>query len=287
MGGEDVIWPLCNDLYERHASDPLTAPWFGPSRDHNSRTAKAVKEHVYAFFSAGIGGPHKYKGRSMKVRRPVPADRTLLQWRLALIPTDRRLQEAHNWKHAKISNAAIHALTNHVLEQMYLHAAGDEQEREEVLKILKSLYGDVLSAGIKEFPKASKSLWERLGGEDIVRPMCDDLYNLHASDPLTAPWFGNRTWNDRIAAHVKEHVFTFFSSGIGGPHKYAGRSMAEAHAKMREQKPITEVAFHALTTHVLIMMERHQAGGEQEREEVLAILQSLKADVVFGGTKEL
>ena len=196
-----------------------------------------------------------------------------------------RLQEAHNWPHAKISNGAIHALTNHVLEQMYLHAAGGEKEREEVLAILKSLYGDVLAAGVKHFPTATKSLWERLGGEETVRPMCDDLYNLHASDPLTAPWFGNHAWNDRIAAHVKEHVFTFFSSGIGGPHKYAGRSMVEAHAKMRQQKPITEVAFHALTTHVLIMMERHQAGGEHEREEVLAILLSLKADVVFGGKK--
>lgn len=255
MGGAEVIEPLCNDLYDRHASDPLTAPWFGESRDHNTRTAAAVKKHVYGFFSAGIGGPVKYEGRSMV--------------------------ETH--ASMKLTKNALHALTNHVIEQMYLHSAGGAAEREEVLAILKSLYGDVSSNGFKEFGKPKKSLWDRMGGENVIKPLCNDLYNLHASDPLTAPWFGNHTWNDRIAAHVKEHVFTFFSSGIGGPHKYAGRSMIETHTKMREQKPITETAFHALTNHVMIAMEKHRAGGEQERDEVLGILLSLKGDVMFGG----
>ena len=78
-----------------------------------------------------------------------------------------------------------------------------------------------------------------------------------ASDPLTSPWFGtDKAWNERSVTEAKENVFTFFSSGIGGPHKYMGRSMIEAHEKMRRMKPITDVAFHALTGHVMTCMVR-------------------------------
>lgn len=127
------------------------------------------------------------------------------------------------------------------------------------------------------------SLYERMGGESVLRPLCNDLYGLHASDPLTAPWFSpSSEWNDRTADEVKEHVFNFFSAGIGGPHEYKGRSMADAHKKMREMKPITEAAFHALCYHVLTTMKKHNAGGDKEIEEVLGILQSLKPQVMQG-----
>ena len=127
------------------------------------------------------------------------------------------------------------------------------------------------------------TLYERMGGESIIRPLCDDLYNLHASDPLTADWFSpSSEWNDRSADEVKEHVFNFFSAGIGGPHEYKGRSMGEAHAKMRDMKPISESAFHAICYHVLSMMAKHKAGGNAEREEVLGILNSLKPQVMQG-----
>ena len=47
---------MCNDLYDRHASDPLSAPWFGADKEWNIRTAEQVKENVFTFFSSGIGG---------------------------------------------------------------------------------------------------------------------------------------------------------------------------------------------------------------------------------------
>ena len=86
--------------------------------------------------------------------------------------------------------------------------------------------GVPLSAGLKKFkaiPDGGPSLYTRMGEEAIIRPMCNELYELHASDPITAPWFPpSSSWNKRTAAEVKENVFTFFSSGIGGPHEYKG-----------------------------------------------------------------
>jgi len=260
MGGEDVIRPMCNDLYDRHASDPLTAPWFG-AHSWNIRTADEVKEHVFTFFSSGIGGPHEYKGRSM-------------------IDTHESIA-----KQFPLTKSAVHALIYHVPEMMVKHKSGGEKERDEVMAILYSLVPDVTKYGTKSFEAAAEgeSLWKRMGEEDVVRPLCNELYDRHASDPLTAPWFGaDKEWNCRSADQVKEHVFTFFSSGIGGPHKYEGRSMIEAHTKHRDMKPFTQASVHALMYHVLEMMQKHKSGGERERDEVLAILESLRSQVVEG-----
>lgn len=252
MGGEEVIRPLCNDLYDLHASDPLTAPWFGPDKEGNIRkSAEAVKENVFTFFSSGIGGPHTYEGRDM--------------------------QAAH--KHMKLANHAVLAIKYHVIQTMEKHSAGGAAEREEVLSILNSLTDDVMSGGGATYaPAEGSTLYERMGGEAVIRPMCSDLYDLHASDPLTAPWFGSdKPKNIRTAEEVKENVFTFFSSGIGGPHEYKGRDMKAAHAHMT----LPDCQVLAIMYHVMATMEKHGA-GMAEREEVLAILESLVPDVQSG-----
>jgi len=123
------------------------------------------------------------------------------------------------------------------------------------------------------------SLWDRLGGEDKIRALCNDIYDRHAADPLTAPWFGAHVrGNVRTEAEVKQYVFEFFSSGIGGPHAYTGRDMRSVHRHME----IGDHAFHAVAYHVLAAMASHEAGGDAEREEVLGILQSLRSEVLGG-----
>lgn len=255
MGGETKIRPFCNDLYDLHASDPLTAPWFGKHIDGNSRTADETKKHVYDFVSAGIGGGAEYTGKDMK--------------------------EAH--KHMKIYKHTFHALCNHVFVKMEQHGTGGSQEREELYDILWSLRPDVMDgseANMTAFPEATESLWDRLGGEEKIRPFCNDLYDLHASDPLTAPWFnGAQTkGNIRSVDETKENVFTFVSSGIGGPHTYGGKDMKEAHKHMKIPKHV----FHALTNHVFLKLLEHNLGGVQEREEFYDILWSLRTDVMHG-----
>ena len=183
-----------------------------------------------------------------------------------------------------LTTSAVHALVYHVPEMMKKHNAGGDGEIDEVVDILYSLVPDVTAGGlaVHDDPGAA-SLWDRMGGEDVVRPMCNDLYDRHASDPLTAPWFSPaESWNQRTVEQVKENVFTFFSAGIGGPHEYGGRSMVEAHAKMRAEKPFTKASVHALMYHVIEMMKKHNAGKEREMDEVLAILVSLRPAVVEG-----
>merc|ERR1711953_928954 len=65
LGGEEKIVPLVAAAYERHTTDPLTAPWFGEGKYQNSGVDSHVKQMLLEFFSAGIGGPYEYTGRSM------------------------------------------------------------------------------------------------------------------------------------------------------------------------------------------------------------------------------
>merc|ERR1719181_2394699 len=112
-----------------------------------------------------------------------------------------------------------------------------------------------------------------------MRPLCNELYTLHSTDPLSAPWFAgkpgaspgegrNLEGNRRTADEVKENVFTFFSAGIGGPHEYKGNDMKTAHMHMN------------IDNHAFVGMEKHKTGGVREREEVYDILWSLREDVI-------
>ena len=94
----------------------------------------------------------------------------------------------------------------------------------------------------------------------------------HASDPITAPRFRGRNHSA-----IKEHVTRFFASGTGGPESlsYSGRSMPATHAN----KNIGKEEFYTVVDHVLDAMVDH-GYAQRERDEVLAILYSLKNDVM-------
>ena len=125
-----------------------------------------------------------------------------------------------------------------------------------------------------------KSLWDRLGGLDKLKNALAKTVDRHFDDPLTANYFGPHKFdNNGQRDYVKEQVLHFFSAGVGGPYEYSGKDMISAHSKM----VISEVSFHALSYHLLAELEAAGAGTAIEREECLAILNSLKADVQARG----
>ena len=64
------------------------------------------------------------------------------------------------------------------------------------------------------------SLWDRLGGEIVTKPVGSAINDRHASDPLSADLFGPRKSD---TSWITDGVnITFFSSRAGGPHKYEG-----------------------------------------------------------------
>ena len=74
---------------------------------------------------------------------------------------------------------------------------------------------------------------------------------------------------------LKQLVFEFFSMGTGGPHKYTGRDMRTAHTGMK----INEEEWISGTDDMISVMNDNGV-GEAEKNEVLAIFDSLKGEIV-------
>ena len=114
------------------------------------------------------------------------------------------------------------------------------------------------------------TLYERLGGETGVRKIVNDILDKNLNNPDIGHYFKKIDMN-----RLKQLVFEFFSMGTGGPHQYTGRDMRASHTDLK----ITEVDFLRANDDTLIALEENGV-GEAEKNEVIAILNSMKTDIV-------
>ena len=113
-------------------------------------------------------------------------------------------------------------------------------------------------------------LYERLGEEPGVRKIVNDVLDKNSSNPLIGHHFRNIDMDK-----LKQLVFEFFSMGTGGPHTYTGRDMRSAHTGMN----ITEEEWVSATDDTLWALDKNGI-AQQEKNEVIAILESLKGDIL-------
>ena len=113
-------------------------------------------------------------------------------------------------------------------------------------------------------------LFERLGGEVNVRKIVNDVLDKNSSNPLIAHHFNNIDMKS-----LRQKAFEFFSMGTGGPHQYTGRDMKTAHANMN----ISIEEYDSATDDTLSALDDNGV-GQEEKNEVLAILEYLKGDIV-------
>ena len=114
------------------------------------------------------------------------------------------------------------------------------------------------------------TLFERLGGEIKVRKIVNDVLDKNSNNPLIAHHFSNIDMKG-----LKEKAFEFFSMGTGGPHQYTGKDMRTAHANMN----ISAEEYDSATEDTLSALDDNGI-GQEEKNEVLAILEHLKGDIV-------
>jgi hemoglobin len=77
------------------------------------------------------------------------------------------------------------------------------------------------------------TLWDRLGGEDNVRRVVDDFINLAANDAEVDFNRGGRFKLDQAGVgRLKTALVDLISQASGGPFRYAGKSMKDAHKDM-------------------------------------------------------
>jgi len=131
-----------------------------------------------------------------------------------------------------------------------------------------------LSACTEE-PK-EPSLYDRLDGVYMIATVVDDfIERLLVNDTLNANPAINEARQSIPKAGLKYHVTSLTCEVTGGPCKYTGRSMKEAHAHLN----ITEKEWQAMMSDfraTLIAQEVPQA----EQAELINIIESSKADIV-------
>ena len=132
------------------------------------------------------------------------------------------------------------------------------------------------SAGAASGPKP---LYERLGGEPAITAVVDDFVGRAAGDPKvnftrkgTAMEFDASPGN---VAHLKAMLVQLIASASGGPQKYLGRDMKQAHAGMN----ISNAEFDALAGDLAATLEKFKVPAK-EQGELLAIVGSTRADIV-------
>ena len=120
---------------------------------------------------------------------------------------------------------------------------------------------------------SDKTLHERLGGYDAIAAVANNLLPRLQSDSQLGRFWEHRG-EDGIARE-KQLLIDFLSSNAGGPMYYTGREMKLSHVGMR----ISESDWSAFMGHVNATLDSFQV-PQREHDDVVAFIQSTKADIV-------
>ena len=114
------------------------------------------------------------------------------------------------------------------------------------------------------------SLYDRLGGTDAITAVTRAVVDRQLKDDRINQKYA-RTNVDRL---IKEFVDQICQA-TGGPCKYTGRNMTEAHHNMG----VTNGEFQAFVEDVVAVLNEFKV-GKTEQDELLSILAPLKGEIV-------
>lgn len=115
-----------------------------------------------------------------------------------------------------------------------------------------------------------KNLYERLGGKPAITAVVDDFVGNVAADKRINGFFAKTN-----IARLKQRLVEQICQGSGGPCKYKGRSMKDAHRGMG----VSGAHFGALVEDLKLSLDKF-AVPAREQGELLAILGPMKKDIV-------
>ena len=117
---------------------------------------------------------------------------------------------------------------------------------------------------------AQPSLYERLGGKPAITAVIDDFVGNVAGDTRINKRFGGADI-PRLKARLVDQV----CEASGGPCKYTGASMRDAHKGMN----ITDAEFGALVEDLVKSLDTFKVPAK-EKGELLGALGGMKGDIV-------
>jgi len=119
----------------------------------------------------------------------------------------------------------------------------------------------------------NKTLYERLGGYDAIVEVANDLLLRMQADGKLGRFYQHR--GDDGLRRSRQLLIDFLCSSAGGPLYYTGRDMKITHKGMK----INESDWSAFLGYLNATLDAFQI-PQPERKEVVALVQSTKADIV-------
>jgi hemoglobin len=126
-------------------------------------------------------------------------------------------------------------------------------------------------------PAEKPSLYDRLGGVYSIATVVDGLVDRIMVDPrLSANPLVDEAHHHVPPAGFKYLVTEMVCWGMGGPQRYTGRSMADAHAHLK----ITSAEWEAFLDDFRQTLDKFAVPAE-EQAELKAVVNSTRSDIVL------
>ena len=117
---------------------------------------------------------------------------------------------------------------------------------------------------------AQPSLYDRLGGKPAITAVVDDFVGNVAADTRI-----NKRFAGTDIPQLKTRLVDQVCEATGGPCKYTGRNMRDAHTGMK----ITDAEFGALVEDLVKSLDKFKVPAK-EKNELLGALGGMKGDIV-------
>ncbi len=132
----------------------------------------------------------------------------------------------------------------------------------------------MLAAGAEAQKKVkkteTKSLYERLGKKEAITAVVEEFVANVAADTRINTFFAHTD-----IPHLKTELVDQICQATGGPCKYTGKTMKEAHQGMG----VSTADFTALVEDLVKALDKFHVGAK-EKDELLSALGSMKGDIV-------
>jgi len=119
----------------------------------------------------------------------------------------------------------------------------------------------------------SSPLYERLGGKPAVEAAVDSFYDKIMKDALIRPFFDGV---DMPRQRAKQKIF--LTMAFGGPTKYTGKDLRQAHAHLVE-RGLNDPHFDAVAGHLKSTLVELKVANDLI-DEVMTIVASTRNDVL-------
>src|SRR5215212_6229229 len=119
-------------------------------------------------------------------------------------------------------------------------------------------------------PAADATLYQRLGGQPAISAVVEDAIANVAADSRI-----NQRFASTDLARLKSGLVEFLCDRSGGPCRYRGRNMADAHEGMK----IRAVEFEALVEDLVKSLDKHKVPA-REKGELLTMLGRMKNAII-------